>query len=109
MGYPAITVTRTSDGALAEYIPSRITDDAPTSRVLGADEWLRFVHELFGCHIADWKKRYVDPHVLDGTQWVLEVSFETGKPLKIYGSNQYPAHWKELLKAVNKLGFAAMQ
>jgi len=108
-GYPDITVSKTADGALAEYTPSRISNETSSNRKLEVDEWLCFVHRLFACHIADWKKRYFDPNVLDGTQWELEVSFATGKPLKIYGSNQFPPHWKKLLKTINELGFTAMK
>ena len=68
-GYPKITLIKTPEGALAEYIPPPISEDKPSSRKMSADEWSHFVHDLYRCHITDWKRRYVDPDTLDGTQW----------------------------------------
>ena len=99
-GYHEINLIKTSDGALASY--------EQVSRKMNIDEWIHFAHELFKCHIADWKKQYVDPNVLDGTQWELEVIFSSGKPLKIYGCNLYPPHWKSFLKTINRLGLTTM-
>ena len=47
-------------------------------------------------YIQDWKKRFVDPCVLDGEQWELEIHLAGGRKRTYYGSNAYPPLWKEL-------------
>ena len=58
-----------------------------------------FVRGLAELHIGEWKKNYVNPLVLDGTQWNLDIEYEDGrKPFHIYGSNAYPYNFDELLE-----------
>lgn len=49
--------------------------------------------------IHEWKKRYVDPYVCDGTQWELELKLTRGRHYTIYGSNDFPALYKDLVRA----------
>jgi hypothetical protein len=103
-GYQSLTVTKTENGAVMVYLPGHLLESETIEKQLSADEWLSFIHRLYRCYIADWKKRYIDPHVLDGTQWELIVTFLNGKSLKIYGSNSYPIHWSKLLRAIKTVG-----
>ncbi|MGE4274171.1 MAG: hypothetical protein AB7E31_15125 [Desulfitobacterium sp.] len=103
-GYQSVTVTKIDNGAVMIYTPGYALESETIEKQLSTDEWLSFIHSLYRCYITDWKKRYVDPHVLDGTQWELIVSFLNGKSLKIHGSNRYPIHWTKLLKTIKILG-----
>ena len=62
------------------------------------EEFLDGLREL---HIGEWRKNYMNPYVLDGTQWELTIEFSDGhKPFKTGGSNAYPYNFdvlKELL------------
>lgn len=50
-------------------------------------------------HLNEWRKEYIDPCVMDGTQWELEICFSTGRrPLRIGGSNAYPYNFDNLLQ-----------
>lgn len=50
--------------------------------------------------INGWKKEFVDPGILDGTQWELEYK-EHGKRCRhIYGSNDYPECWNDFIEAI---------
>lgn len=50
-------------------------------------------------HIGEWKKDYMDPNVLDGTQWDLEIQYiNDRKPVRISGSNAYPYNFNNLLE-----------
>lgn len=40
--------------------------------------------------LSDWKDKYDNEYVIDGTQWELEIDFNNGHSKKIYGSNSYP-------------------
>jgi len=51
------------------------------------------------------EKRYVNNRILDGTQWELEIYFSNGhKPVKIYGSNDYPVNFDRISTLMKKLG-----
>lgn len=76
--------------------PSNLPDglDYPCDK----EEFLDGIREL---HIGEWRTSYMNPYVLDGTQWELTIEFSDGhKPFKISGSNAYPYNFdalKELL------------
>ena len=55
-----------------------------------------FITNLKEIHIGEWKRRYNDPYILDGTQWELEIYFNSRKPIKISGSNAFPYNFKDL-------------
>ncbi len=63
-------------------------------------QWNRLMDTLFRklC-IHEWKKRYVDPYVCDGTEWELELKLTGGRRYTIYGSNDFPALYKDLYRA----------
>ena len=50
-----------------------------------------------------WNKDYFDNHVLDGTQWELVIDRKGKRRRRIFGSNDYPANFKLLIEAINKL------
>jgi hypothetical protein len=105
-GYHSLSIVKTETGAVAAYNtpPFSIYNIQQIEKQLSTEEWLEFVHGLYRCYISDWKKRYVNLNVLDGTQWELEITFIDRKPLKCHGSNMFPPHWKKLLKVIKKLG-----
>jgi hypothetical protein len=40
----------------------------------------------------NWKNRYVDLDILDGTQWNIEIE-QASKTRKINGDNSFPKEW----------------
>ena len=51
------------------------------------EEFIRGIADL---HIGEWKKRYENLCVLDGTQWSISIEYEDGKePFEIYGACPY--------------------
>jgi len=63
--------------------------------------------------VWDWQDEYIDPNILDGTQWHL-ILVHGDREKKIYGSNMFPpnisitdnresAPFHQLCQAVNKL------
>ena len=57
-----------------------------------------FVRSIAALHIGEWKKRYENLCVLDGTQWSISIEYEDGKePFEIYGSNAYPYIFADLI------------
>jgi len=104
--YMLLVVKAEADAAVQYTAGVGCFAEEPTAKEqLTLEEWQTFTHKIFHCYISDWKKRYLDPHVVDGTQWKLEVNFMNRKPIKIYGSNKYPVQWDKFIKAVNTLEF----
>lgn len=77
-------------------------------RKLRKSEWDRVVEKLYGeLFIHEWKKKYVEPHVLDGEQWLLQLTLEGNRERNYYGSNAYPALWHDLLRVFRPFFIAA--
>lgn len=56
-----------------------------------------FISGIKALHIGEWKRTYIDPLVLDGTQWELDIYFNNGRrSTKISGSNAYPYNFEDL-------------
>ena len=52
--------------------------------------------KLAGFSTARWEDRYSAPHVRDGTQWQLEITFSDGSSRMISGSNAWPKDFDRL-------------
>jgi hypothetical protein len=74
------------------------------------EDWRAFWTRLDQIGVWNWRKRYDDPDVLDGTQWSLDIS-DGVRTLQCFGSNRYPENlatkgsspFKQFLKAVEAL------
>lgn len=56
-----------------------------------------FFRDLRDLYIGEWRKKYVNNNILDGTQWCLIIKYSNGKPqAKYYGSNAYPYSFEKL-------------
>jgi hypothetical protein len=57
-----------------------------------------FVRGIEALHIGEWKEKYENLCVLDGTQWSISIEYEDGtEPFEIYGSNAYPYNFEDLI------------
>lgn len=52
----------------------------------------KFVEQLEKLDLLNWEAEYVDPGVLDGTQWQVEIVM-AGHTSTKHGSNCYPEQW----------------
>lgn len=91
-GYQTYTVTLKDDDSIGYYVehslmpePSNLeTAEAPFSK----EEFLEMLDDL---HLGEWKRKYDNSYVLDGTQWELTLEFSNGRrKVCFYGSNKYP-------------------
>lgn len=56
-----------------------------------------FLDGIRNLHIGEWRTSYMNPDVLDGTQWDLTIEFSDGhKPFKTGGSNAFPYNFDAL-------------
>ena len=50
--------------------------------------WRQFWDEIDRLRLWDWRKEYVTPHILDGTDWSLLIRHE--RQIRISGCNGFP-------------------
>lgn len=62
----------------------------------------RVIDELKRMKLIDWKAKYIEPLVLDGTEWRIEL-IKDGRDIIKYGHNQYPKEWPEFCKIMQKV------
>ena len=98
-GYTDVTITKNEKGARVKVQKMLEPDEHPVDRQITPSKWRNTLNRLYGqMYLHEWKKRYVDPHVLDGTQWELTITLAGGRKRSYYGSNDYPPYWTELKK-----------
>ena len=86
------------------YISDRsfnIRSEVPTHIIPIQDnlDWQKLVKFL---KTLDWKRRYENSGMLDGTQWEISFSCE-GLKLKSSGSNEYPTEFKKFIRLLNAI------
>ena len=58
-----------------------------------------FVRGIEALHIGEWKEKYENLCVLDGTQWSVSIEYEDGtEQFEICGSNAYPYNFEKLIE-----------
>ena len=62
----------------------------------------RFIEEIKAINLLNWKSKYIEPNVCDGTQWSVEI-IRNGRNIKIYGSNKFPDEWDEFCETISRL------
>ena len=105
-GTTRINIKKNDKGALVHvdcfpYGPETLAED----RQITPLRWMKFINRLFNeLYVHEWKKEYVDPEVLDGTQWHLEIKLGGRRKRTIDGSNAYPPYWSELKALLRPFG-----
>ncbi len=98
-GYTEITIRKNDKGAIVKAQNTLDYEDLPGSKQITPAKWQKIINTLYGqLYLHEWKKNYVDPEVLDGTQWSLDISLTNNRKRSYYGCNDYPPYWNELLK-----------
>ena len=96
-GYLDIQIKRTDKGAHVHVTKTPYGEEAAIDKYITTGKWYRIVSTLYNrMYLHEWKKKYVDYGVLDGTQWDLKITLSGGRERNYYGSNDYPPYWTEL-------------
>ena len=66
------------------------------------EEWDIFLKALNTHNVWNWEEYYMNPDILDGTQWSLEIKAGSLK-VKSGGSNEYPPEFDGLIQAIHDL------
>ena len=103
-GHTEITIQKNEKGALVKVRKMSGYEESPEPKQITPLKWNRIVNTLYGqMYLHEWKKKYVDPDVLDGNQWSLDIHLTDNRTRHYYGSNEYPPYWKELEKIFKEL------
>ena len=104
-GYDQVIFVRGNRGSAlcVAHVPMDIDQDDIYIRELTDREWKDLMKELFEIlFLHEWKKSYVDNRVCDGTQWEVSIQFSDRHAYTVYGSNAFPALWKDAERYFNR-------
>ncbi len=62
----------------------------------------RFIDQLKSVNLLDWKRKYENPGILDGTGWQIEI-FRKGRDLYKSGDNAFPVQWDAFCSIIGKV------
>ena len=95
-GYETRTYTVTGEKVMLD-VENTIIEKPSNLSVYYPFTKAEFIEGLRNLHIGEWKRDYMNPYVLDGTQWNLEIQYNGDrKPIRISGSNAYPYNFDDL-------------
>ena len=98
-GYTRITIRKNDEGASVKIVNTVEYEDHPVERQISHAKWQEIVNALYcQMYIHEWKKSFVDPDVVEGTEWSLEIRLTGRRERTYYGSNAYPPYWDRLLE-----------
>lgn len=61
-----------------------------------------FRNQLKSTGLLNWKSKYIEPGVLDGTQWHIDIC-TNGRKIRKVGDNDFPDEWGEFCKFIEDL------
>ncbi len=106
-GWTEITVKKNDEGAFVNISSTRLIapdEEFVPDHQISAAKWDELLDTLYGrMYLHEWKKKYVDLGVLDGTQWTLQVKMIGGRKRTYEGSNDYPPYWRTLLNVFKEV------
>lgn len=62
----------------------------------------KFLEQLETLELLNWEAEYIDPGVLNGTQWHVERVMD-GHTVTKHGINEYPEQWGKFRHAISKI------
>ena len=62
----------------------------------------KFLEQLETINLLNWEAKFIDPGVLDGTQWHVEIVMD-GHTVTKHGINEYPEQWGKFRHAISKI------
>ena len=104
-GHTEIKITKNDKGAIVDIDNMRydLSEaellDSLNPKQITSLKWDRILNKLYNeMYLHEWKKKYEDPNVLDGTSWDLEVTMTNRRKRTYSGINDYPPYWSEFRK-----------
>ena len=104
-GYTDLTIKQEQDGIIARHSGfDPLEDKAFEHRyVMPEKEWNQLLDAIFcSYYLHEWKRKY-HSDILDGEQWSVTIALSIGYKQHYYGSNAFPAYWKEFQEAMVRI------
>lgn len=60
------------------------------------------IEEMKMVNLLDWKRKYIEPGVMDGTSWSVEI-IRDGRNIHKSGSNKFPEEWELFCSSIRKI------
>lgn len=79
-----------------------IDGEENSSVTLNPDVLEDFKDKLIDTNILNWKRRYDDNEILDGTQWEI-ILVRDGRNIIRSESNDYPKEWEQFCNQISKI------
>lgn len=70
---------------------------------LSGEKITTFLGTLDTVGVTEWKKRYENPGIVDGTSWSLKVCFDDSEELSFTGDNAFPDQWEAFCSSIENL------
>ena len=61
-----------------------------------------FIEELKMINLLNWKAKYIETGVCDGTQWSVDILTD-GRTIKKNGDNQFPEEWEMFCRLIRQI------
>ena len=71
-------------------------------KTISSTKLKRFIDELKSVKLLNWKSKYIEPGVCDGTQWGVEIE-RNGRNIRKYGDNKFPEEWAVFCSIIKSL------
>ena len=72
------------------------------SQIHKSGYWEEVYQQLKIIGLLNWKAKYIEPRVLDGTHWSVEI-INDKRTIRKYGDNQIPNEWEGFCKLINRV------
>jgi len=60
------------------------------------------IDELKTLDLLNWKAKYIESGICDGTQWSLEI-IKSCRNIKKYGDNKFPDDWDDFCRVISRI------
>ena len=77
-------------------------EEETTQKSLSPATAEKFIEELKMVNLLNWKAKYIDPLVLDGTHWSVEI-IRNGRNINKYGDNKFPDEWDNFCNLISRM------
>ena len=101
-GHKSIQIEKKDGEITMTVIPPFKRHFEGITKTITSDEWYSFLDRIYSDFLLhEWDNRYDNNDDLDGVQWEIKIQMENNTMIEYYGSNEYPAYWKEFLSFIN--------
>jgi hypothetical protein len=84
-----------------------VEEEKTTNKTIRLATAKKFIEQLKMVNLLNWKAKYIEPGICDGTQWDVEIITD-GRTIKKHGNNMFPGEWDvfcRYIRAISGKGF----